>query len=76
MVKKWTEQQTENKSAKQGAAGASNKKRKVIMQAAETDDDLVELEWPAMQGVAAPRYAGTGPRGRVKKTGGGAVDTG
>merc|ERR1711939_847846 len=52
VIKKWSEQETASGHSKQTAAGASNKKRRLLAStAAETGDaDVVELDWPAIPG--------------------------
>ena len=56
MLKKWAEQEASDKQSRQAISGASNKKRKMITQAAaEEDEVVVELDWTGMNGgTAAP----------------------
>ncbi|KAI7282999.1 hypothetical protein KC345_g3180 [Hortaea werneckii] len=72
VIKKWSEQEAGSSHSKQTAAGASNKKRRLLAStAAETGDaDVVELDWPAISG-STPHHAtpSTGPRGRASKKG-------
>lgn len=73
VIKKWSEQETASSHSKQTAAGASNKKRRLLAStAAETGDaDVVELDWPAIPGNTSHSAASsTGVRGRGSKKGG------
>ncbi|KAI7230491.1 hypothetical protein KC330_g6920 [Hortaea werneckii] len=72
VIKKWSEQEAGSSHSKQTAAGAGNKKRRLLAPTASGNEnaDLVELDWPAMpRSIPNSATSSNVSRGRASKKG-------